>query len=161
LKNAKLQDIDVVAIGTFDDTNPVVSTIIIMKIATVSVAGLLTAATVTSQTVIEQNLQACLEDGQFEIGVDYFPEKYMPTEYAPLFLPADQASLDNTTDFLTIEYFDYYKIVTNKWHNKSYLLYQCGTEPPIEEVNSGRHHLVLPIPHKGYVSWSFGSVMVF
>jgi hypothetical protein len=102
-------------------------------------------------TVITQNLQACIEDGQFEVGVDYFPDKYTPQKYSPIFLPEDQASLDSTTDLLEIEYFDYYKIVTNKYpsHNKTYLLYQCGATPPIDEVLSGRHHLILPIPHKG------------
>jgi hypothetical protein len=98
---------------------------------------------------IEQNLQECLGDGQFEIGVDYFPHKYTPTEYRPIFLPSDEAYLDTTTDFLKIEYFDYYKIITNSWHNKTYLLYQCGTVPPQDEVDSGRHHLILPVPHNG------------
>ena len=98
---------------------------------------------------ITENLQDCLGDGQFEIGVDYFPDKYVPREYSPIFLRENQANLDNTTDFLQIEYFNYYKIVTNKYHNKSYLLYQCGAQPPQEEVASGRHHLILPVPHKG------------
>lgn len=98
--------------------------------------------------VITENLQNCIGDGQFEIGVDYFPEKFVPTEFSPSFFP-DQVELDNTTDYLTIEYFDYYKIVTNKYINKTYLLYQCGAEPPQDEVESGRHHLILPVPHKG------------
>jgi hypothetical protein len=100
-------------------------------------------------TVIEQNLQECIGDGQFELGVDYFPDKYTPQKYSPIFLPDDQASLDSTTDLLEIEYFDYYKIVTNKYHNKTYLLYQCGATPPADEVLSGRHNLILPVPHKG------------
>jgi ABC-type Fe3+-hydroxamate transport system substrate-binding protein len=103
-------------------------------------------------TFIEQNLQECIGDGQFEVGVDYFPNKYTPRKYSPIFLPEDQASLDSTTDFLAIEYFDYYKIVTNTYHNKTYLLYQCGASPPAEEVSSGRHHLVLPVPHKGGIA---------
>jgi hypothetical protein len=123
-----------------------------MKIFAVALSSVLYISRASAQiTIIEQNLQACLDDGQFEIGVDYFPNKFTPQTYSPIFLPNDQASLDSTTDFLEIEYFEYYKIVTNKYpnHNKTYLLYQCGTTPPIDEVLSGRHHLILPVPHKG------------
>lgn len=42
--------------------------------------------------------------------------------------------------------------MTNKHQDKSYLLYQCGTEPPADEVASGKHHLVLPVPHAGGVA---------
>lgn len=68
----------------------------------------------------------------YDPDTDYFPNKWVP---------------DETTDFLTIEYFNSYKIVTNKHKDKSYLLYQCGTEPPADELD--KHHLVLSIPHKG------------
>jgi len=115
-------------------------------LATTALAVLLPLSPVIA---IETNLLTCLEDGQFEIGVDYFPDKYIPTKYDPIFLPANQANLDDTTDYLEIDYFGYYKIVKNNFHNKSYLLYQCGAEPPQEEVNSGRHDLILPVPHKG------------
>jgi hypothetical protein len=102
-------------------------------------------------TVVTENLQTCIEDGQFEIGVDYFPDKFIPIEFSPTFFP-DQIQLDNTTDYLAIEYFNYYKIVTNKFQNRSYLLYQCGADPPQDEVESGRHHLILPVPHRGGVA---------
>ncbi|KAG7356720.1 ABC transporter substrate-binding protein [Nitzschia inconspicua] len=109
----------------------------------------LTSLVAAQATVITQNLQSCIGDGQFQLGIDYFPNKFTPRKYSPIFLPENQATLDMTTDLLEIEYFDYYKIVTNKYHNKTYLLYQCGATPPMEEVLSGRHQLVLPIPHKG------------
>jgi hypothetical protein len=102
-------------------------------------------------TVIADNMQTCIEDGQFEIGVDYFPNKFIPREYVPSFFP-NQVELDNTTDYLTIEYFDYYKIVTNKFINRTYLFYQCGAQPPQDEVDSGRHNLILPVPHRGGVA---------
>ena len=122
-----------------------------MKIifATIVVAILSTSRASAQSTFIDQNLQECLGNGQFEIGVDYFPHKFIPRRYSPIFLPDNQASLDSTTDLLEIQYFDYYKIITNKYHNKTYLLYQCGTDPPADEVASGRHQMILPIPHKG------------
>jgi hypothetical protein len=54
-----------------------------------------------------------------------------------------------TTDLLEVTYHKTYKIITNKFQNKTYLLYQCGTEPPTEEIESGDYHLVLPVPHQG------------
>ena len=71
----------------------------------------------------------------FDPSTDYFPNKWVP---------------DETTDLLTIEYFNSYKVVTNKHAGKSYLLYQCGTEPPADELD--KHHLVLSVPHKGGVA---------
>lgn len=119
--------------------------ILCLVVSAVSAASLAAA----QSTIIQQNLQDCIEDGQFEIGVDYFPNKYEARTYSPIFLPENQASLDTTTDLLEIEYFGYYKIITNKYHNKTYLLYQCGAKPPMEEVFSGKHQMILPVPHKG------------
>eukprot|EP00957_Ditylum_brightwellii_P025882 1958373-Ditylum_brightwellii.AAC.1 len=84
---------------------------------------------------IKTNLQRCLEDGEFDPNVDYFPDKFVPHE---------------TTDLFTITYHNTYKIIHNKYinHNKTYLLYQCGTEPPAEELD-GRHQVVLSVPHTG------------
>jgi hypothetical protein len=79
------------------------------------------------------NLQDCIPEGEFDAQVDYFPDKFVPHE---------------TVDFLTIEYFKTYKIVNNKYNEKMYLLYQCGTEPPSNEVESGLYHLILPVPHQ-------------
>lgn len=100
---------------------------------------------------LTSNLQGCVPNGEFDPTIDYFPEKYIPRESfykgpPPDFFPGKFVP-DNTTDFLNITYHNWYKIVTNKFHNKSYLLYQCGTTPPEHELVEGRHHLVLPVPH--------------
>jgi len=83
--------------------------------------------------------------------VDFFPQKYTK---ASIFTYNDDTDINgnkfvphNTTDLLDITYHGTYKIVHNKHINVTYLLYQCGTEPPAEEI--GKHHLVLPVPHKG------------
>lgn len=107
-----------------------------------------------AQAQAAENLQGCVPSGEFVEGFDYFPDKYSP----PSIQSYGDDNLDifgnkfvphNTTDLLEITYHNTYKIVYNKFQNKSYLLYQCGTEPPQEEVDSGRHHLVLSIPHTG------------
>ena len=86
---------------------------------------------VSSETVLE-NPQECIVPADYNADTDFFPEKFVPHE---------------TTDFITVTYHKSYKIVTNKFQDKSYLLYQCGTEPPADEVDSGKHHRVLPVPH--------------
>lgn len=101
------------------------------------IAITLLSSVVSSETVLETNPKDCIDPGDYDDDTDFFPEKFIPHE---------------TTDFLTIDYHKTYKIVTNKFNEKSYLLYQCGTEPPIDEVSSGKHHLVLPIPHKGGIA---------
>lgn len=96
------------------------------------------------------NMMDCVEEESFDPLRDYFPNKYRPTTYAvPDFFEV-QAELDTTTDLLDIEYHKYYKIVRNNFVNTSYLLYQCGTTPP--ESEAGKHHLTLPVPHKGGVA---------
>jgi len=95
-------------------------------------SGVVVSSSLSSTYALETNPQECLPD--FDASIDYFPDKFVP---------------DETTDLLSITYHKTYKIVTNKYHNKSYLLYQCGTKPPADEVDSGKHHLVLPIPHQG------------
>ena len=92
---------------------------------------------VSSAPVLETNPQDCINPADYDADTDFFPEKFIPHE---------------TTDLVTITYHNTYKIVTNKFNEKSYLLYQCGTEPPADEVASGKHHIVLPVPHKGGVA---------
>ena len=101
-----------------------------------SIALLLLQLTTSSsaQTVLETNPKECVD---YEEGVDYFPEKFIPHE---------------TTDLFDIEYYDTYKVINNKFNEKSYLLYQCGTEPPADEINSDKYHMVLSVPHKGGVA---------
>lgn len=99
---------------------------------------------------LSSNLQGCLSSGEFDPNIDYFPDKYVPRESVykgppPDFFPGKFVPHEST-DFLSITYHKSYKVVMNKFQNKSYLLYQCGTTPPEEELD-GRHHLVLPVPH--------------
>ena len=55
---------------------------------------------------------SCVSD--FEEGKDYFPEKVQVLE----------------SEKWTVSYENSYKVVTNLAEEKTYLLYQCGTEPP-------------------------------
>ena len=49
------------------------------------------------------------------------------------------------SEFWDVEYSNTYKIVTNKLYNLTYLLYQCGTEVPADQVDAG-HEAILEIP---------------
>jgi len=73
----------------------------------------------------------------YDTDVDIYGEKFVP---------------HNTTDLLTITYHENYKIVTNHHQNVSYLLYQCGTEPPRDEVDSGKYQMIIEIPHTGGIA---------
>ena len=103
---------------------------IAMAIANIAVPPVASAS-------VETNPRECIDPADYPADTDFFPEKFVP---------------DETTDLLTVEYHGTYKIVTNKHVDKSYLLYQCGTEPPADEVESGKHHLVVSVPHEGGVS---------
>ena len=106
----------------------------------------------------------CLTADEFDPALDYFDGlKYIPTNYNPnqtvvvangedLF--PDKAVTDTTTDLFSIEYHNHYKIVTNHFVNATYLLYLCGTQDqlPAEELEPGKHQLVLSIPHTGGVA---------
>lgn len=67
--------------------------------------------------------------GSVEPGVDIFPDKVEP-QYS---------------EYWDVEYFDTYKIVTNKQYDLTYLLYQCGTEIPADQLDAG-HEAILEIP---------------
>lgn len=82
------------------------------------------------------NLQRCLEPGEFDPDVDYFPEKYVP---------------HSTSDHFTVTYHKSYKVVHNKYNDKSYILYQCGADPPSDAVQDD-HHITIPVPHTGGVA---------
>ena len=117
---------------------------------------LLALATSAQAQLLQNYVSGCVPDGEFNPTTDYFPEKYEPPSiftynedtdiFGERFVP------HNTTDLLDIKYFGNYKIIYNKHQNVSYLLYQCGTTPPQDEIDSGRHHLVLPVPHQGGVA---------
>ena len=90
--------------------------------------------TPTTATDLTSNPIDCIEPANYDAGTDFFPEKFAPHE---------------TTDLIDVSYHSTYKVITNLHVNKSYLLYQCGTEPPTDVIESGDFHLVLPIPHTG------------
>jgi hypothetical protein len=90
---------------------------------------------ISSETVLETNPQDCIDPADYDADTDFFPEKFVPHE---------------TTDLLEVSYHKTYKIITNKHHDKSYLLYQCGTEPPASETD--KHHLIISVPHKGGIA---------
>ena len=94
----------------------------------------------------------CVTADSFDDTVDYFTSKFSPVEYSPVFdMFPEKVTTDSTTDLFDITYHNHYKILTNHFANQSYLLYLCGTEPPESELD-GRHHLVLPVPHRGGVA---------
>ena len=72
---------------------------------------LLAASSATA--VPDANPQGCIDPANFDdlANTDFFPDKFVP---------------DDTTDFLAVMYHNTYKIITNKFSNASYLLYQCG-----------------------------------
>lgn len=107
-----------------------------------------------SSVFMENFIDRCVVDFDADADIDYFPTKYAkPTiqSYGDIDIFGDKFVPHNTTDFLDIQYFKTYKIVTNKHQDppKSYLLYQCGTEIPQDIVDTGDFDLVVPVPHKG------------
>jgi len=67
--------------------------------------------------------------GEVDYSVDLFPAKVSPEHSA----------------HWTITYHNTYKIITNTMVGPtSYLLYQCGTEPPVNATVD--HHMVIPVP---------------
>jgi len=97
---------------------------------------------------------ACAVDYDPDAGVDYFPERYAkPTiaSYGDIDIFGNKFVPHDTVDFLNIEYFDTYKIVTNSHQSPpvSYLLYQCGTTPPEDVIEEGDFELVVSVPHQG------------
>jgi hypothetical protein len=105
----------------------------------------------------------CVNDGEFDDILDYFEGiKYSATDYKGPVLLANggedafpfKVETDITTDLFDIAYYKHYKIVTNHFVNKTYLLYLCGTldRVPAEELEEGKHHLVLSVPHTGKVA---------
>jgi hypothetical protein len=71
------------------------------------------------------NSQECVS---FEDGKDFFPEKVEAQE----------------SQYWSVTYENSYKIVRNSFANKSYLLYQCGTEPPQDQLD--QHDSAIPVP---------------
>lgn len=74
------------------------------------------------------NTLGCLEPDEVSSCWDYFPEKVVP----------------HYSEHWDISYHRTYKILHNKVADESYLMYQCGTNPPESEV--GKHDLTFPVP---------------
>ena len=87
------------------------------------------------QSVSANNMMDCATDADMAASADLFPEKVTPIH----------------SQFWNVTYHGSYKIFTNKASDLTYLLYQCGTEPPTEELD-GRHAGVLPIPTAGDIA---------
>lgn len=137
-------------------TTPHIDVMIVAQVAlktlVVASAWLVTPIASQASSSLTNNLNDCVSDNDFQAGIDYFPDKFTPVQYTPEFLIGGNEFVpDSTTDVLTIDYFNTYKIVTNKHVNQTYLLYQCGTEPPADQLD-GRHHIVLSVPHKGGIA---------
>jgi len=80
--------------------------------------------------VLTSNLQECATQEQATEVEDFFPDKTYPA-YSKTW---------------GVSYHNTYKILTNKAVNETYLLYQCGTVPPEEEISSGKHKVVTSVP---------------
>lgn len=79
-----------------------------------SASVLLFSACSTWDAVYGSNFQGCLDSATVDPGRDYFPDKVSP-KFAKLF---------------SVTYHNTYKIVKNLDSETTYVLYQCGTEPP-------------------------------
>jgi iron complex transport system substrate-binding protein len=79
-------------------------------------------------TTLAQDISGCLTN--VDPDTDYFFTKVTPL----------------ASKFWSVEYFNTYKIVTNIKEEETYLLYQCGTEPPQDEIESGKYNAIVQIP---------------
>jgi hypothetical protein len=86
------------------------------------------ACAVLAATHAEGNTRGCLDPTYVDYDLDYFPDKISPT-YSKKW---------------DITYHNTYKILTNKFVDETYLLYQCGTEPPASE--DGKHKISIEVP---------------
>jgi iron complex transport system substrate-binding protein len=94
-----------------------------MHISTLLLTLLLHAA-----SSVALNISGCLTN--VDPNTDYFYTKVAPF----------------ASEKWSVEYFNTYKIVTNIAEGETYLLYQCGSQPPENEVNSGNHSAIVQIP---------------
>lgn len=93
-------------------------------------AILIAYITINQASKLESNLNGCATPYQKENIDDFFPDKLTPT-YAKTF---------------NITYHGTYKVLSNIATDESYLLYQCGTNPPQDEIDSGKYRVVTSIP---------------
>jgi hypothetical protein len=101
-----------------------------MKFSSFSIAAALFVVTAKAQS--SEDDRGCIS--QVEEGKDYFPNKAIPK---------------NATLF-TIDYFDTYKVVENLATNSSFVLYQCGSEPPTDAVTKFTPQVIeIPVRNVG------------
>ena len=91
-------------------------------------ALLILCTTLIKSIKLENNLNRCATEN--ETIEDFFPDKLVP-KYAKTF---------------NITYHGTYKILTNLEAKEKYLLYQCGTDPPQDVIDSGEFRVVTSIP---------------
>ena len=95
-----------------------------MKLQVLSIA----VCAILAAREAEGNTRGCLEPAEVDYDNDYFTDKVSPT-YSKQW---------------DVTYHNTYKILTNKYVDETYLLYQCGTEPP--ESEEGMHKLTIEVP---------------
>jgi hypothetical protein len=138
-----------------------------MKFLSCAFLPFLTAVS-QAQIVVDEDSTApltpsCLTAAEFDPNLDYFDGlKWAATDYSGPVLLADggqdafpdKVETDTSTDLFEISYHKHYKIITNHFVNATYLLYLCGTldQVPDEELQDGKHHLVVSVPHTGKVA---------
>jgi ABC-type Fe3+-hydroxamate transport system substrate-binding protein len=90
------------------------------------------AVAVSAQESSTATTRQCLTS--VDTNTDYFPVKVTPT----------------ASEYWRVSYFKTYKIVTNIAANETYLLYQCGSEPPSDQDETTNvHSAVVEIPVVG------------
>lgn len=99
-----------------------------MKISPLSILSLIASPIAFLSQSATANYKRCINEAEVDYDFDYFPNKISP-KYS--------ANWD-------ITYHKTYKVITNAVTDTSYLLYQCGTEPPASEVD--KHTLSFSVP---------------
>jgi len=82
------------------------------------------------------NFKGCVKPEERSDCYDYFPDKIVP----------------QFSEHWNMTYHGSYKILHNTQVQESYLMYQCGTDPPASE--EGKHDLVIPVPLQGGIALS-------
>ena len=101
-----------------------------MKVISICLQFLLSGVFLTTNSqAVEENIKRCLDPSEVDNSgnTDFFPDKV-----EPLF-----------SEYWDISYYNTYKVVKDKVRGTSYLLYQCGTEPP---ANADQYNLTMAAP---------------
>jgi hypothetical protein len=82
-----------------------------------------------SMSMPTENLNRCLDAGEFQPNVDYFPQKVQATG----------------SERWSIAYFNSYKVITHEVYGEEYLLVQCGAPFP-EDIDLDRFKFITNVP---------------